>query len=83
MSANRASLVVRRADAGQPSVSATAPNPERRSTCFGTAAKVRAHVDPFFASLAARADEVKQRCRTVLQAKADALGAVTAATAIL
>ncbi len=53
------------------------------NTCFGTAATVRAHVDPFLAGLAARADEVQQRCRTILQAKADALDAVTAATAIL
>jgi transposase len=53
------------------------------NTCFGTAAKVRAHVDPFSAGLAARAEEVKQRCHTVLQARADALDAVTAATAIL
>jgi hypothetical protein len=53
------------------------------NTGFGTAAKVRAHVDPFFAGLAARADEVKQRCRTVLQTKADALDAVAAATTIL
>jgi putative transposase len=53
------------------------------NTCFGTAATVRAHVAPFFAGLAARADEVKQRCRTILQAKADALDAVSAATAIL
>lgn len=53
------------------------------NTCFGTAAKVREHVDPFFAGLATRTEEVKQRCRTVLQTKADALDAVTAATAIL
>ena len=53
------------------------------NTCSGTAAKVRGHVDPFFAGLAARAAEVKQRCRTALQAKADALDAVSAATAIL
>jgi len=53
------------------------------NTCFGTAAQVRAHVDPFFAGLAARADEVKQRCRTVLQTTADALDAVAAATTIL
>ncbi len=53
------------------------------NTCFGTAAKVRAHVDPFFAGLATRPEEVKRRCRTVLQAKADALDAVSAATAIL
>jgi transposase len=45
------------------------------NTCFGTAANVRAHVAPFFAGLAARADEVTQRCRTVLQSRADALDA--------
>ena len=53
------------------------------NTCFGTAAKVRAHVDPFLAGLAARPEEVKQRCRTVLQTKADALDAVDAAAALL
>jgi transposase len=53
------------------------------NTCFGTAANVRAHVAPFLAGLATRAEEVKQRCRTLLQTKADALDAVTAATAIL
>jgi transposase len=53
------------------------------NTCFGTAANVRAHVDPFIAGLATRAAEVKRRCHTVLQAKADALDAVRAATAIL
>lgn len=41
--------------------------------CFGTAAKVREHLDRFFAGLAARATEVKQRCRRELQAQADAL----------
>ena len=45
------------------------------NTCFGTATRVRAHVDPFFAGLADRADEVKQRCRTELQSRADALDA--------
>jgi transposase len=49
------------------------------NTCFGTAANVRAHVDPFFAGLADRADEVKQRCRTALQSRADALAAARAA----
>jgi transposase len=49
------------------------------NTCFGTAANVRAHVDPFFAGLADRADEVKQRCRTALQSRADALDAARAA----
>jgi transposase len=53
------------------------------NTCFGTAATVRAHVDAFLAGLATRAAEVTRRCRTVLQAKADALDAVDAATAIL
>ena len=53
------------------------------NTCFGTAARVRAHLDPFFAGLVTRTEEVKRRCRTVLQAKADALDAVTAVTAIL
>ncbi len=45
------------------------------NTCFGTAAAVRAHVDPFFAGLAARRAEVIQRCRTELQSRADALDA--------
>jgi transposase len=53
------------------------------NTCFGTAAAVRAHVDPFFAGLAARTDEVQRRCQTVLQTRADACDAVEAATAIL
>jgi hypothetical protein len=43
------------------------------NTCFGTAANVRAHVDAFLASLPRCAEEVQRRCRTVLQAKADAL----------
>lgn len=50
------------------------------NTCFGTAAKVRAHVDPFFAGLAERTEEVKQRCRTELQSRADAVDAERAAT---
>jgi transposase len=41
--------------------------------CFGTAAKVREKVDAFFAGLAERTSEVKQRCRRELQAQADAL----------
>src|SRR5206468_7656857 len=53
------------------------------NTCFGTAAKVRAHVEPFLAGLATHAEAVQQRCRTVLQTKADAHDAVTAATTIL
>jgi len=43
------------------------------NTCFGTAAKVREKVDAFFAGLAARKEEVQRRCRTELQAQADAL----------
>jgi transposase len=53
------------------------------NTCFGTAARVREHVDAFFAGLGTRKEEVKGRCRTILQAKADALEAVAAATAII
>jgi len=49
------------------------------NTCFGTAATVRAHVDPFFAGLARRSTEVTQRCRTELQSRADALDAARAA----
>jgi transposase len=52
------------------------------NTCFGTADKVRAHVDPFFAGLADRADEVKQRCRTELQSRADALDAAHAVATV-
>lgn len=43
------------------------------NTCFGTAAAVRQHVGTFFRGLANRTSEVQRRCRTVLQAKADAL----------
>jgi transposase len=46
------------------------------NTCFGTAAKVRVKVDAFFAELAERMAEVKQRCRRDLQAQADAPMAV-------
>jgi transposase len=49
------------------------------NTCFGTKAKVRAAVDRFFGTLAHRAEEVKRRCRTVLQARAEALTPVAAA----
>lgn len=41
--------------------------------CFGTAARVREKLDPFLAGLAKRTAEVQQRCRTTLQAQADAL----------
>jgi len=43
------------------------------NTCCGTAAKVREKLDAFFAELAERAAEVQRRCRTTLQAQADAL----------
>ena len=43
------------------------------NTCFGTAAKVRETLDVFFAGLGERMAEVRQRCRTTLQALADAL----------
>lgn len=41
--------------------------------CLGTAVKVREKLEPFLAGLATRADEVQRRCRTTLQAQADAL----------
>lgn len=41
--------------------------------CLGTRAAVREKVDGFFTDLTLRRDEVKRRCRTVLQAKADEL----------
>ena len=41
--------------------------------CFGTRAKVQAALDRFFASLSDRSTEAKQRCRTILQSRADAL----------
>jgi transposase len=43
------------------------------NTCFGTAAKVQEKLDSFFAELTTRTAEVQQRCRTLLQAQADAL----------
>ena len=39
--------------------------------CLGTKAKVREKVGRFFSGLCKRSTEVKQRCRTVLQAEAD------------
>ena len=48
------------------------------NTCLGTAAKVRETVDVFLAGLANRTAEVQQRCRTVLQSRADAWIATTA-----
>ena len=43
------------------------------NTCFGTAAKVQEKLDSFFAELTERAAEAQSRCRTTLQAQADAL----------
>ena len=43
------------------------------NTCLGTKDKVREHMGVFFQGLAERTDEVKRRCRTVLQARAEAL----------
>ena len=51
------------------------------NTCFGTKAKVREKVGEFFRGLIDRTDEVKRRCRTVLQTRADAF--TSAAQAIL
>jgi transposase len=45
------------------------------NTCFGTAAKLQEKLNVFFAGLAERAGEVRRRCRTTLQAQADALTA--------
>jgi hypothetical protein len=42
------------------------------NTCFGTKASVRDAVGAFFRGLSQRTDEVKRRCRTVLQTQADA-----------
>jgi transposase len=44
------------------------------NTCWGTKAKVREQVGAFFARLSERTEEVTRRCRTALQASADALG---------
>ena len=41
--------------------------------CLGTKAKVQEKMNQFFGGLAHRKDEVKRRCRTRLQARADAL----------
>jgi transposase len=43
------------------------------NTCFGTAATVQEKVNAFFAGLAKRTAEAQKRCRTILQARADAL----------
>lgn len=49
------------------------------NTCFGSRTQVRAAVDAFFRSLTDRTEEVKHRCRTALQATAEALAPVAAA----
>jgi transposase len=49
------------------------------NTCFGTKAKVSAAVSQFFGDLPSRAEDVKHRCRTVLQVRAEALTPVAAA----
>ena len=41
--------------------------------CLGSRAKVQGRVGSFLAGLASRKEEVKRRCRTVLQSKAEAL----------
>ena len=43
------------------------------NVCFGTAARVREQLEPFFGGLAERTAEVQRRCRTILQAQADVL----------
>ena len=46
------------------------------NTCLGTKAAVRERMDAFFASLQQRKEEVKRRCRSLLQAEATALAAM-------
>lgn len=46
------------------------------NACLGTKVAVRERVDAFFASLQAHKEEVKRRCRSVLQAEAIALAAM-------
>jgi len=48
------------------------------NTCFGTKAKVREAVGAYFRTLPDRADEVRRRCQTILQARADDLAVVAA-----
>src|SRR5687768_15707934 len=49
------------------------------NTCWGSKAKVREKAGQFFRRLTDRTDEVKRRCRTVLQARAEALAPAAAA----
>jgi transposase len=48
------------------------------NACLGSKAKVQEKAGQFFQRLAGRADEVRRRCRTALQAQADALSIMTA-----
>ena len=41
--------------------------------CLGTKPRVQERVGSFLAALASRKDDVKRRCRTVLQSRAEAL----------
>ena len=41
--------------------------------CLGTKAAVQERAGNFLAGLSSRKDEVKRRCRTILQSKAEAL----------
>lgn len=50
------------------------------NTCLGTKAKVREQVGAFLRALSARAEDVKRRCRTALQSRADALETATPKT---
>jgi transposase len=50
------------------------------NTCLGTKARVQERVGNFFQGLVERTNEVKKRCRTVLQARVEQLMAVTAKT---
>jgi transposase len=46
------------------------------NTCFGTKARVQQHVGQFFRDITHRTDEVKRRCRRVLQSLADDLAPI-------
>jgi transposase len=49
------------------------------NSCLGTRAKVKEQVSSFFSRLTQRTEEVKRRCRTLLQSRADALASVAVA----
>jgi len=53
--------------------SGTGPEEVTANECLGTKAKVQEKMDHFFGGLAHRKDEVRHRCRTLLQALADVL----------